>query len=197
LITRGSIAPVWLGLELQDIDSAMQEVMELGPGARGALIARVLEGSSAAEAALSRGELITAFDGVPVRSAREYYDLLVRVTAGQQVRLTVVSNGVSREVPVTAREISPAEIDRLGLQRLGMELEPNPQGGFAVVRVVRGSGAARTGIEPGDVLLGINGQGLSDADSLRRAVLSTRGRDGALLVVRRGRGRYHLRVPLG
>jgi S1-C subfamily serine protease len=197
LITRGSIAPVWLGLELQDIDAAMQEVMELGPGAKGALIARVIEGTSAAEAALSRGELITAFDGVPVRSAREFYDLLVRVTASQKVQLTVASKGVSREVPVTAREISPAEIDRLGVQRLGMELEPNPQGGFAVVRVVRGSGAARTGIEAGDVLLGVNGQGLSDADSLRRAVLSTRGRDGALLVVRRGRGRYHLRVPLG
>ncbi len=197
LITRGAIAPVWLGLELQDVDATMQEVMELGPGARGALISRVHEGSSAAEAALSRGELITAFDGVPVSSSREFYDLLVRVTAGQRVSLTVAANGVSREVPVTAREISADEIDAMGVQRLGMELEPNPQGGFAVVRVVRGSGAARTGLEPGDLVLGINGQGLSDDEALRRAILGLRGRDGALLVVRRGRGRYHLRVPLG
>jgi len=45
-------------------------------------------------------------------------------------------------------------------------------------------------------VLGINGRGLANQDAWRRAVLDLRGRSHALVVVQRGRGRYHVTVPL-
>ena len=59
-----------------------------------------------------------------------------------------------------------------------------------------GSGAARIGIRPGDVLLAINGRPLESEEVLRRSLLDLRGRTRALLVVQRGSGRYHVAVPL-
>ena len=81
-------------------------------------------------------------------------------------------------------------------QMLGFALEVAPRGGFRVTRVRRGSGAHRIGIERGDRILGINGKPLNGEEALRRAVLDLRGRGRALVVVQRGRGRYHVTVPL-
>ena len=66
-----------------------------------------------------------------------------------------------------------------------------------MVKEVRaGSGAARIGVEPGDLISHINGRALADPDALRRALLDLRGRDRALVMVLRGRGRYHVTIPL-
>ena len=96
-----------------------------------------------------------------------------------------------------AEEISQRQLTELGTQRLGLQLEAGERGGYVVRQVTPGSGASRTGIEPGDFILGINGQALRDDEALRRAVLDLRGRSRALIVVQRGRGRYHVQVPLG
>jgi S1-C subfamily serine protease len=79
---------------------------------------------------------------------------------------------------------------------LGLELQPDPRGGFAVTRIRTGSGAAQIGLRPGDVLLAIGGRTLNDADALRRAVLALQGHTRALIVVARGAGRYHVALPL-
>ena len=64
------------------------------------------------------------------------------------------------------------------------------------MRVRSGSGAHRIGIEKGDLILGINGKPLDGQEALRRSVLDLRGRSRALVVVQRGRGRYHVTIPL-
>jgi serine protease Do len=61
--------------------------------------------------------------------------------------------------------------------------------------VRQGSGAARIGVRPGDLVLGINGIPLDGDESLRRAALDLRGLSGALVVVQRGPGRYHVTIP--
>jgi hypothetical protein len=44
-------------------------------------------------------------------------------------------------------------------------------------------------------VLGINGIPLDGDESLRRAALDLRGLSGALVVVQRGPGRYHVTIP--
>jgi S1-C subfamily serine protease len=51
-------------------------------------------------------------------------------------------------------------------------------------------------VQPGDLLLGINGTALADASALRRQVLTLRGQSRALIVVQRGTDRYHVAIPL-
>ena len=52
------------------------------------------------------------------------------------------------------------------------------------------------GFEAGDLILGINGKALDGEETFRRSILDLRGRSRALVVVQRGRGRYHVTIPL-
>ena len=197
LIRKGEIAPVWLGLDLQDLDEQISEVLEVPERLTGALVSRVRPGTPAAEAEIARGDVVTSVDGSGVANARGFYEILERSTTGQVLALGVWREGSVREVKVRSEEISDEAVTELGEQMLGMHLRLVPGGGFAVREVRRQSGAARIGIEAGDRLLGINGKALDGEEALRRAVLDLRGRARALIVVQRGRGRYHVTVPLG
>jgi S1-C subfamily serine protease len=162
----------------------------------GGLVSRVRAGSPAAASGIERGDIITRVDGHPVRSAREFYEILERGTVGQPLRLTLFRDGAERQATAVLAEIPEAEIAELAEQMLGFSLESAPQGGFRVTSVRSGSGAHRIGIERGDLILGINGKPLGGEEALRRSILELRGRDRALIVVQRGMGRYHVTIPL-
>jgi S1-C subfamily serine protease len=196
LITHGEIAPVWLGFDLQDLDAGVAEALGL-PARAGALVARVREGTPAARSGVRRGDLLTAVDGHAVRSAREVYEILERATPDQELRLALQRGGERLELSARTVPFPPEALPDLGGRLLGVRLEPAPGGGFRVGDVEAGSGAAQIGIEPGDRLLAINGRVLADEGALRRALLDLLGRPRALVVVQRGRGRYHVTIPLG
>ncbi len=196
LLTRGEVAPVWLGVDLQDLDARLVELMQLPPRLGGALVSQVREDGPAAGSGLARGDVITKVDGSALQSARDFYDFLGRTTPGQQLTLSLWRAGAEKSVRVTPREIPEAALRELGEARLGLSLKPHKGGGYEVTAVREGSGAARIGIQPGDLVLGINGRALDDPASLRRCVLDLQGRDRALVVVARGRGRYHVTLPL-
>ncbi|MDH3686815.1 MAG: trypsin-like peptidase domain-containing protein, partial [Myxococcales bacterium] len=63
LITHGVLAPVWLGLDLQDLDGRVAELMNLPDMTSGALVNRVRAESPAALAGVQRGDVVTAVDG--------------------------------------------------------------------------------------------------------------------------------------
>ena len=78
---------------------------------------------------------------------------------------------------------------------IGLRVEPR-RGALAIVGVTRGSAAAGKGLAPGDLVLGANGQEVSEPEALGREVLRGLDRGGLLLVVQRGRYAYHLSFPL-
>jgi serine protease Do len=196
LITRGEVAPVWLGLDLQDLDLHLSEVMQLPERLSGALVSRVRAGGPAAASDIERGDIITGVDGHPVRGARDFYEILERSTVKQKLRLALFRDGIERQVTAELVEIPEQLIAELGEQMLGFTLEEAPEGSFRVIQVRSGSGAQQIGIEQGDLILGINGKPLGGQEALRRSVLDLRGRSRALVVVQRGRGRYHVTIPL-
>ncbi len=196
ILTKGAVSPVWLGLDLQDLGPRLSEVMDLPERLGGALVSRVRPGGPAARGDIRRGDVVTHLAATPIRSAREFYEILERSTDGQTLALTVHRGGKSREASLRTEAIPEAEYPTLLEQMLGAALSPTGDGGFEVARLRAGSGAARIGIETGDRILAINGRALADQAALRRALLDLRGRDRALVVVQRGRGRYHVTVPL-
>jgi S1-C subfamily serine protease len=196
LLSKGEVSPVWLGLEVQDLDGEIAELMGLPRRLNGVLVRGVRDDGPAARGGLARGEVVVRIDGTPLRSAREYYEYLERATSGQPLELTLWRDGTERRQALTAEAIPEDQIQALGERLLGLRLEAEDQGGFRVAGVRAGSGAAQIGIEPGDRVLGINGRGLASRSDRRRALLDLRGRSHALVVVQRGRGRYHVTVPL-
>ena len=196
LLSKGEVSPVWLGVDVQDLDGRIAELMELPRRLTGALVSRVREDGPAAATEVKRGDVIARVDGSPVRTAREFYEHLERATSGQSLALSIWRAAGERSVSVTARPIPEPLIDELGEQLLGVHMAPPGQAGALVEAVRAGSGAAQIGLQAGDRILGINGRGLTSPAVWRRVALDLRGRSHALVVVQRGRGRYHVSVPL-
>jgi serine protease Do len=196
LIEHGEVTPVWLGLELQDLDPRLRQAFGLGERSQGALVSTLDAGGPAARAGVRRGDVVTKVDGTPVADARAFYEVLARATKGQTLQVELMRESKPQTARLVAEQIPPGAVDELAGRLLGLELEPNPRGGFAVKKVRTGSGSEKIGLAAGDVILRINGRPLEDADALRRSILDLRGRERAILVVQRGPGRYHVAIPL-
>jgi serine protease Do len=196
LLRHGAVAPVWLGVELQDLDVRLHEVLDLPRGTKGALVSGVAAGSPAERAGLKRGDLVLKASGHAVPTARDLYGIIERATPGEELTLEVRRDGARREIVARAERVSDATVTALAERMLGLALAPAPKGGFQVKRVRPASGAARIGFQPGDLVVAINGRPLDDGEAFQRTVLGLQGRTRALVVVQRGSGRYHVTVPL-
>jgi len=73
---------------------------------------------------------------------------------------------------------------------------PSREGAF-IVRVQPRSPASRAGLQPGDVIISIDGKKIIDSDDLRRIVRSHRVGDTVVLKVMRGGRTWEARVRIG
>ena len=92
LIDHGEVSPVWIGIDLQDLDAGLVAALQLPSGARGAVVSRVRAESPAERAGVRRGDVVTHVDGQPLESARGFFERLERTTPGQELSLTAIRN---------------------------------------------------------------------------------------------------------
>ncbi len=197
LLLYGEVHPVWLGLEFQNLDPDLRQVMDLPKGMAGALVNRLQPGSPASKADIRRGDIVASLDGRAVKDAKQLFEMLEGMTDGQKIRLELYREGAVHIATAVAEEMPPSIVRRIANQKLGLDLELSERdSAFAIVDVSPGSAAETMGLRPGDFVLVINGIVLASDDDLRRAVARLRGRPRALVVVQRGPGRYHLTIPL-
>ncbi|MDG2333347.1 MAG: trypsin-like peptidase domain-containing protein [Myxococcota bacterium] len=196
LIEHGEVHPVTLGIDFQDLDPALREVMGLPTTMNGSLINRVRPGGPAEIAGIRRGDILTQINGQNIQSARQLYEVLETTTPEQRLQVYFLRDGKTMDVTLVAREIPENVAAELASRLMGLGLAWRDQIGFEISTVRPQSPAAAIGLLPGDYLLAVNGLILDGDEALRRAILGLRGRNRALVVVQRGRGRYHLMIPL-
>jgi serine protease Do len=105
--------------------------------------------------------------------------------------------GAERELKLTVGEIPSERVSVAGgpaLQqgKLGVTVRPGDDG--LVVEQAEGP-AAKAGLRPGDVIVGVNGTPVRSADELKSAV-DAAGKSVAILV-QRGEARLYVPVPIG
>jgi serine protease Do len=197
LLLYGEVHPVWLGLEFQDIDPPLRNVLDLPNGMGGVLVNRLHPESPASRAGVLRGDIVSNLDGRAVKHAQQLFEMLEGMTANQDLRLELYRESAFREVTATAEELPQTMVRGIANRMLGLQLKLEAgRPAFEITRVDADSAAEQLGLRTGDHLLGINGVALSSEEDLRRAVARLRGRSRALVVVQRGPGRYHLTLPL-
>lgn len=200
LLTRGSVRRGWMGALVQDLtpDDSRQAGVK-----RGAVISEVISGSPAARAGLSAGDVILEVNRAPVDRAQDLRWKVAAAGAGGKVALRVLRRGEALRLRLRlesppAIEQPPEEIvagapAMLEIGAAVADLEATlpgsgglPAPGARVHRVQPDSAAARAGLCPGDVVLGINGSELgTSADLVRSLEQAPRGTP-VRLTVRRG-----------
>ena len=192
LMSAGRVAPLWLGLDLQDVDG--RTAMALGlRDAGGVLVTAVFPGSPAAKAGIVPGDIVESINASPVRDRRDYLDILRNQTAGSALRLQVLREGGSVKLEATPEPFSDADARAMLERRWGFSTAQTAQG--VVVRQARADGPAEF-LRQGDRITAVGSAEIRTMEDFLQAFRRERMSGQVLLqVVRNGKGYYARLIP--
>lgn len=210
IVATGHATHARLGVAVQEVNQALADSFGLDRPA-GALVSGVEAGGPAARAGLKPGDVVRQLDGQAIAAAGDLPALLGQFKPGDKVRLEVWRQGHRQELtaqlgdrPQRDAAAAPADAHAQGVSagRLGLALRPlQPQerrwaGTSSGLVVEESSGpAAQAGVQPGDLLLAINGSPVASVEQAR-ALVARAGKSVALLLQRDG-ARIFVPVRLG
>ena len=194
LLATGKVRRGRIGVTIQEVDQQLADSFGLDRP-HGALVSGVEDGSPADKAGVVAGDVITGLEGVAIDRSSELPARVSRLKPGSTATLEVWRDRARRSVKLTIGEFDEpaakvatagkqARGGRLGLAVRGLtadERKARQVSGGVLVEEVAGP-AAEAGLEPGDIVLGVNGRRINAPEQLRDA--ATSGKPVALLVQR-------------
>ena len=194
LLATGKVQRGRIGVTIQEVDQQLADSFGLDRP-HGALVSGVEDGSPADKAGVVAGDVITGLEGVAIDRSSELPARVSRLKPGSTATLEVWRDRARRSVKLTIGELEEpvAKVANAGKQarggRLGLavrtlsadERKARRVAGGVLVEEVTGP-AAEAGLEPGDIVLGVNGRRINAPEQLRDAAAS--GKPVALLVQR-------------
>jgi serine protease Do len=205
LVAHGKVERGRIGVAVQEVTRDLADSFKLAKP-EGALLGGVEKGSPADRAGLQAGDVVLALDGKPVADATALARGIADHKPGDSVQLKVWRDGAARDIAVkvgeTPGEKVAARSDAAPAGKLGVsarelsEQERRQLGadGGVVVEQVAGA-AAKAGVQPGDIIVGVGSERVNTVDELKRAVEKS-GKVVALRV-QRGKAERFVPVPVG
>ena len=206
IVTHGKVQRGRLGVVIQDVNQSLADSFGLKKPV-GALIASVEKGGPAAQAGLEPGDVILTVNGREIASSSELPAIIAAMSAGETVKLQVWRNGANRNLDVKVGSFSEPKVannerNDENKGRLGVAVRPlSPEeqrqadiNGGLLIQDVSGA-AARAGLQPGDIIVSVNGERITSSEQLRNLV-GKAGKRVALLV-ERGNSRLFVPIDLG
>ena len=141
--------------------------------------------SAAAAAGLQGGDVVTAVNGEPVAVWSELRMALVdAVLEKEAVRLDVRRDGAATSAVLPAQAVAQLNVESDITNELGLSVW-RPKAGIGQVQ--EGSVAARSGLQPGDVVMAVDGKPVADGIAFIDIVRASAGKPLALELERAGR----------
>jgi serine protease Do len=181
----GHVERGWLGIALQEVTPDLAQSFNLDKP-RGALVSSVNRDGPAAQGGVKPGDIIVAWDGHPVLDSGDLPPLVGSSKSGKRVSVSVIRDGKERQLEVTVgkypdngqAELAEADGGSSGAAQLNIlvsDLTPEQHKELGVregvlVNQVQPGAAADAGVQPGDVLLQLNGKPVRNVASLRQLV---------------------------
>jgi Do/DeqQ family serine protease len=201
LVSYGKVRRGSLGIETQDITPRIASALGIGADQRGALVTRVADKSAAATAGVRPGDVITAIDGKAVDSAGDLSNAEGLLPLGQPVKLALLRDGkqVKVDTRLTPEVIAQADggdldprLDGAGLADIDQHDRSDGLFGVRVKSLADDSRAGRSGLEQGDLVIGVGRMRVKNLLGLR-GLLAQQPERLVLTVVRDGQALY---VPM-
>ena len=207
IVKTGKVTHGRLGVAVQSVDQSLAESFKLDAPA-GALVSKVEPDSAADKAGVKPGDVILAYNGERVNDAGQLSMRVNNTPPGEKATLRVWREG--KETTLTAHIASASSDDsgeaaasnaadepKLGLALRPLTADERRESGLSgglVVEDVQGR-AAQAGIQPGDVVLGVDGKAVTSLDQLREAARNHR--KSLALLIQRGDDRLFVPLALG
>ena len=185
---HGTVSRGWLGIAMQPLTPALAKAAGLS-NKDGVLVNSVTADSPALHAGLEQGDVITAYDGKPIKDSRDLAMAVAATPAGKSANLTVWRDSHQRSMSVTianeqkaqkvatAAEPAAAKETPVGmsLQQLTPEFRQQLNLGAAakgvvVGEVTEGSRAEESGVRAGDVIQRVAGKPVSTPAEVADAI---------------------------
>ncbi|KAA0219468.1 MAG: DegQ family serine endoprotease [Lautropia sp.] len=207
IVAHGSVRHAKLGVTVQEVNQTLADSFRLEKP-EGALVASVEKGGPADRAGLQSGDVILKADGKPIVASGDLPALIGEASPGDKVALEIWRQGKRQEITARLGDASEkaastaAADDKAANGRIGLALRPlDPQerreAGVDGGLLVEGAGgpAAMAGVQPGDVLMAVNGTPVKSIEQAR-AALAKSDKSVALLIMRDG-NRIFVPVRIG
>ncbi|MGE5647327.1 MAG: Do family serine endopeptidase [Acidobacteriota bacterium] len=211
IIETGKVSRGAIGIRFQR--DTKPELLEAYGAKSGVFVSEVTPGTPAARAGIKEGDIITAFDGKPVKDGDELVSRVSQTPVGRKVPITILRDNktLNMTIEVIDRSQLMAEVrggssdtggDRQEGQqsaKLGIsvqnlretdrdQMDFREQGGVLVSNVDSGSFAEEVGIQEGDVLVAINRQPVNSTDDVKRIAGTLKAGDPVAFKVYRSPG---------
>ncbi|HUA90418.1 MAG TPA: DegQ family serine endoprotease [Steroidobacteraceae bacterium] len=203
LIKTGRVVRGRIGVTIQDVNAQLADSFGLDRP-RGALVSSVDQAGPAAKAGVQPGDVILSVGGHPIERYGELSGAIAAMKPGSDATLELWRNGKAQNVSVRIEELKeqPQKVAETGgggdkprtperaTTALGLTVRPleaqekaraGTSGSLVVLEV---SGPAEDAqVEPGDIILGVNGKRVATVKELQDAARSS-GKTVALLIQR-------------
>jgi Do/DeqQ family serine protease len=192
LRATGKVTRAQLGVSVQTVSSDMAQSLGLKqPG--GVIVSGVTKDSAADRAGLKQGDVITAFNGQPVRDMNTLRNRVAASGPGSTADVVLIRDGSEKHLTVKLEALNPDRLARNDgdgstdrgndKSALGVAIQPSEKG--LVVQDVDPDGrAADAGIQRGDVIESVNRQPVKTVEELRAALKKMTDRPALVLIHR-------------
>jgi serine protease Do len=206
ILKTGKVDHALLGVRIQPLDASLARSFHLDTPA-GALVAKVDDDSAAARAGIKAGDVILEFNGAKLVDEGQLSAAVSMAEPGDKADMKVWRDGKTIDLTAKLGALpSKAELVKTaattGGGKLGLGVRPltsdeSSQSGIASGLLVERSqgAAARAGIQPGDVVLAVDGTAVTNVEQLRTAI--EKHDTTIALLIQRGDSRIFVPVQLG
>ncbi|WP_460481784.1 DegQ family serine endoprotease [Comamonas humi] len=196
IVATGKVEHARLGVVIQEVNQAFADSFKLDKP-EGALVASVEKGGPADKAGLQPGDVIASYNGQPIVSSNDLPAFIAQAKPGASAQMKVWRQGKPTEVTAVlggdqgkgTQVASNAKVEKgkLGLALRELTPQEKKASGVDAGLVVENTAgpAAIAGVQPGDLVLSVNGVPVSRVDKVRELV-SQSGKSVALLIERDG-----------
>ncbi|HEY7759157.1 MAG TPA: Do family serine endopeptidase [Burkholderiales bacterium] len=202
-VTRGR-----LGVHIQSLTQDLAKSFGL-TRPDGALVSAVEKDSPAQKAGVEPGDVILEYNGKPVVDSTDLPVMVAKTKPGSEASVKVWRAGKEKTLPINVGELevqkvaaaapAAAPTGKLGMSVQELTAEQRKQldvKGGVVVGAVQGA-AAKAGIQPGDVVIAVNGE-LVESVTQFRGLLDKVGQGKPVaLLIQRGEARIYVPVSVG
>ncbi len=198
IVATGKASHARLGVMVQEVNQTLADSFKLDKP-EGALVSNVDPGSAADKAGLKPGDVIRKVNGQLIVASGDLPAVIGQAVPGEKITIEIWRQGQHEELSAKLGDagdkvmlVAKAD-DGIGKGKLGLALRAlQPQerrdagvhGGGLLIEQAAGA-AALAGVQPGDVLLAVNGTPVSSIEQVR-AVVATANKSVALLIQRDG-----------